>query len=73
MSILKGDIVWINGPLLACLYADINIFCEKLKGALDKDEHVVADDEYIGEPPGYVKRPAKTFQSNPEMFQYVRA
>ena len=73
LSILKGDIVWINGPFPAGLYPDINIFRENLKGALDEDERVVADDGYIGEAPGYVKCPAKTFQSNPEMFQYVRA
>ena len=73
LCILTGCIVWINGPFPAGLYSDITIFWQNLKGALGKNERVVADDGYIGEAPEYVKCLAKTFQSNTKMFQNVRA
>lgn len=65
VSLLGGDIVWLNGPYPAGAYPDINIFRDSLKSHLDEGERVEADDGYIGEAPMYIKCP-KSFTGKPE-------
>ena len=50
ISILNGDIVWLNGPYKAGSFADLSIFRRGLKQQLLEDgERAVADDGYRGE------------------------
>ena len=57
VSILTGDIVWINGPYPCGVWPDISIFRDALITELLPGERVEADDGYIGEHPGTVKCP----------------
>lgn len=57
VSILNGDIVWVNGPYECGLWPDIKIFRNSLRSHLDQNERVEADDGYIGEAPNKVKCP----------------
>ena len=57
LSILTGDICWINGPYEAGSWPDIKIFRDSLMSHLEKGERVEADDGYIGEHPQHVKCP----------------
>ena len=74
ISILSGDICWINGPYEAGTWPDISIFRDSLMSHLDDSERVEADDGYIGEHPKHVKFP-KGFANKAEtefMQQRVR-
>jgi hypothetical protein len=57
ISILGGDIVWLNGPYEAGNWNDIKIFRDSLMSNLDPGERVEADDGYVGEAPRHVKCP----------------
>jgi hypothetical protein len=57
ISILGGDIVWLNGPYEAGTWNDIKIFRDSLMSNLDPGERVEADDGYVGEAPRHVKCP----------------
>ena len=57
VSILHGDLVWINGPYEPGIYNDIKIFRDALIYELEPGERVEADDGYIGEAPLHVKCP----------------
>ena len=74
ISILSGDICWINGPYEAGRWNDISIFRDSLMSHLDDSERVEADDGYIGEHPKHIKCP-KGFANKAEnefMQQRVR-
>lgn len=49
LSIIRGDIVWINGPYECGLWTDIKIFRDGMMYYLDKNERVEADKGYSGE------------------------
>ena len=57
ISIISGDIVWINGPFPCGFYNDIKIFRQGLKNMLEDGERVEVDDGYLGEAPRYVLCP----------------
>jgi hypothetical protein len=57
ISIVGGDIVWLNGPYEARTWNDIKIFRDFLMSNLDPGERVEADDGYVGEAPRHVKCP----------------
>jgi hypothetical protein len=50
VSILGGDLVWIQGPYPAGKYNDIKIFNKVLRHFFDSGERVEADKGYIGYP-----------------------
>jgi hypothetical protein len=50
VSILGGDLVWIQGPYPAGKYIDIAIFSKVLHHFLDPGEQVKADEGYVGHP-----------------------
>jgi hypothetical protein len=50
VSILGGDLVWIQGPYPAGKYTDIEIFNKVLRHYLEPGERVEADDGYRGHP-----------------------
>jgi hypothetical protein len=58
ISILGGDIVWVNGPYPPGRYNDLLIFRDALISNLEEGERVEADDGYLGEAPQFVKCPA---------------
>jgi hypothetical protein len=62
--------VWINGPYECGKWPDISIFHDSLLSHLAPNEHVEADDGYIGEHPQYVKCP-KGF-TNQEELEYMQ-
>jgi hypothetical protein len=71
VSILKGDIVWINGPFPCGLWNDYKIFKEGgLKDYLDPMERVEADDGYAAGDPEFVKTRSGVF--HPEGGRDVR-
>ena len=49
VSILGGDLVWIQGPYPAGKYTDIKIFNKVLRHFLDPGERVEADEGYAGQ------------------------
>ena len=51
LSILMGDMCWVNGPYEAGRWPDIKVFRDSLMSQLEKGEMVEADDGYIGEYP----------------------
>lgn len=57
ISIISGDIVWINGPFECGKWPDIKIMRASLCSELQPGERVEADDGYIGEAPAKVKCP----------------
>ena len=57
LSIITGDIVWINVPFVAGKHNDIIIFRSSLVSHLSFGERVEADDGYIGEAPQCIKCP----------------
>jgi len=62
VSIIQGDIVWVNGPFACGVYNDWTIFNQfGLKDALDLNERVEADDGYRGGDPEYCKTPSGVF------------
>ena len=75
VSIIKGEIVWVNGPYECGLWPDIKIFRNSFMSHLGPNERVEADDGYIGEAPEHIKCP-KSFTNPAEtekMQQRVRA
>jgi hypothetical protein len=51
VTIITGEIAWINGPFQAGEYSDLRIFREGgLQHAIDLGERVEADDVYRGNP-----------------------
>jgi len=48
VSILRGDLVWINGPYPAGAWTDIKIFNKVLRHFLEEGERVEADNGYVG-------------------------
>ena len=48
VSILGGDLVWIQGPYPAGKWTDIKIFNQVLRNFLDTGERVEADNGYVG-------------------------
>ena len=50
VSILGGDLVWIQGPYPAGKYTDIKIFNKVLRHFLDTGERVEVDEGYVGHP-----------------------
>ena len=51
VTIITGEIAWINGPFQAGEYSDLRIFREGgLQHAIDLGERVEADDGYRGDP-----------------------
>jgi hypothetical protein len=56
LSILGGDIIWINNSFLPGLINDLGIFKNNgIKDELDENERVQADDGYIGEDLQFVR------------------
>ena len=58
ISILCGEIVWVNGPYPPGRYNDLMVFRDSLMSILEDGERVEADDGYLGEAPKFVKCPA---------------
>ena len=54
ISIIFGDICWINGPFPCGDFPDIKIFRSAIISKLEYGERVEADDGYIGEAPSNV-------------------
>jgi hypothetical protein len=50
VSILGGDLVWIQGPYPAGKYTDLKIFNKVLHHFLYQGERVEADGGYVGHP-----------------------
>ncbi len=50
VSILRGDLVWIQGPYSVGKYTDIKIFNKVQHHFLDPGEQVEADKGYVGHP-----------------------
>ena len=70
LSILTGDICWINGPYEAGSWSDIKIFRDSLMSHLEKGERVEEDDGYVGENPQWVKCPRRF--ANKETTEYMQ-
>ena len=71
ISILHGDIIWINGPFACGQWPDIKIFLKGgLKDNLAEGERVEADDGYISADPQYIKSRSGIF--HPELGQNTR-
>ena len=64
ISILSGDIVWVNGPFPCGDFNDLQIFMDfGLKDNLEKDERVEADDGYGGADPEFTRTRSSIFHS----------
>jgi hypothetical protein len=50
MSILGGDLVWIQGPYPASKFTDINLFNKVLNHFLYPGKQVKANEGYVGHP-----------------------
>ena len=50
INILKGNLVWVEGPYPAGAWPDINIFLNSLAGHLLSGERVQAGNDYVGHP-----------------------
>ena len=62
VSIMRGEIVWVNGPFPCGQYPDIKIFMEcGLKDNLDEGERVEADNGYEGADPDFAKSKSGIF------------
>ena len=57
VSILSGDVVWINGPFECGSWPDISVFRAGLLSMLEDGERCEADDGYIGAAPKYIRCP----------------
>ena len=76
VSILGGDICWVNGPFPAGAYNDWKIFNEfGLKSNLEPGERVETDDGYLGGEPEFTKTKSSPFvnAAADEMRNRVRA
>ena len=63
IDILKGNLVWVEGPYPAGAWPDIKIFLNSLAGHLLPGERIEADNGYVGHP-NKIKCPNNN--SNPE-------
>jgi len=72
VSIIGGDIVWINGPFPAGAFPDRTIFRRKLMMWLGLTEKVDADEGYSGEDM-YIRLPSHLVEGSPEAIQHARA
>ena len=62
ISILGGDIVWVNGPFPCGQYNDLTIFMEYgMKDNLEENERVECDDGYGGADPEFTKSKSGIF------------
>ena len=62
ISILGGDIVWVNGPFPCGQYNDLTIFMEfGMKDNLEEGERVECDDGYGGADPEFAKSKSGIF------------
>lgn len=57
ISIITGDIVWLNGPYECGKWNDLDIFRDGLVHYLIKNERVEDDKGYVGEDPRHTKTP----------------
>lgn len=73
LSIIGGDIVWVAGPYPPGDWVDIEIFRHTLKGELDKNERVEADDGYKGEDPEFIKTPCEIMHDQGEEAKALRS
>ena len=55
LAILMGDIVWVMGPFPCGDWPNIEIFHFALKHKLGENEHVEANDGYVGKDPSNPK------------------
>lgn len=46
LSILSGDLMWVNGPFCCGKYPDIRIFKKDMFRSLDNNEYIVGDNGY---------------------------
>ena len=67
ISILGGDICWVEGPLPCGAYPDVKVFRCGLKGWLEEGERVEADKGYRGECPSKAKIPHELYSRNKEV------
>jgi len=72
VSILGGDLVWIQGPYPAGKYTDIKIFNKVLCHFLDPGERVEADEGYAGHP-DKIKCPANAVTQEEKRGMQARA
>jgi len=72
VSIINGDIVWINGPFPAGAFSDLKIFRQKLMMWLGATEKVDADEGYEGESL-FIRIPSDMAEGSPEAIQAGRA
>ena len=64
VSILRGDIVWVNGPFPCGQYNDLKIFMEfGMKDHLEENERVEADDGYGDANPEFTKTKSGIFHA----------
>jgi hypothetical protein len=63
LCIKTGHIVYIDGPFPPGKMNDLTIFRWGIKGWLDEDERVEADDGYVGDAPRYIRCP-KSFTND---------
>ena len=74
MTILTGDIVWVNGPFACGIWSDWKIFSQAgLASNLDEHERVEADDGYQHGDPEFVKSKSGIFHGNHSIRNTVRA
>ena len=58
VSIINGDICWVNGPFAPGIYSDYKLFKEcGLLDHLEDGERVEADEAYVGSDPAHTKTP----------------
>jgi len=50
VDIFAGNLVWVSGPYPAGKYTDIAIINSVLANCLEPEEHVEADNVYVGRP-----------------------
>ena len=63
LCIKTGDIVYLDGPFPPGDMNDLSCFRWAMKGFLDEDKRVEADDGYVGEAPACIKCP-KSFTND---------
>ena len=71
VSIIGGDVVWINGSYECGSWPDISIFRDGLLSMLEDGERIEADDGYIGAAPKYARCPKSI--SNPSIMEAMQS